>query len=133
MTVSGVSSSTVTNYQNSPFAEFRQTFMQMAKAIKSGDLSGAQQAYATLSQLQSGAPANDGNSPFSQALGQIGEALKNGDLTGAQQALDALGQQAHGAHHHHRHHHAADDDGSTTPAAADGGAASGANSVDLTA
>ena len=52
MAVSGVSFPPVNNYQNSPQANFRQTFMQMVKAIKSGDLSGAQQAYATLAQMQ---------------------------------------------------------------------------------
>jgi hypothetical protein len=59
--------------------------MQMVKAIKSGDLSGAQQAYATLDQMQSSGQiaAPDPNSPFAAALKQIGQSLQNGDLAGA--------------------------------------------------
>jgi len=75
MAVSGISSSTVSNYQDGPLAQFRQTFMQMTKAIKSGDLSGAQQGYDSLSQMQTGTPASDKDSPLGQALSQIGQAL----------------------------------------------------------
>ena len=53
MTVSAVSSASSLP-STSPQAQFRQDFSQLAKSIQSGDLSGAQQAYAALSQLQSG-------------------------------------------------------------------------------
>jgi hypothetical protein len=112
MTVSGISSSPANTYQNNPVNEFRQTFADLVKSIKSGDLQSAQQAYASLAQLQSngaGPPAN-ANSPFNQALSQIGQALQNGDISGAQQALAALAQQAQGSHHHHHHHQHADSD-----------------------
>jgi hypothetical protein len=91
--------------------DFRQAFSQMVTAIQSGDLSGAQQAYAALGQFQ---PSNQGNqggsapsSPFAQGLGAIGQDLQNGNLSAAQQDLSSLEQQmqsAGGAHHHHHHH-----------------------------
>jgi hypothetical protein len=62
----------------------QQSFVALVSSLNSGDLSGAQQAYSSLSQLQSFA---DPNGPFAQAISQIGQALKRGDLTGAQHAL----------------------------------------------
>jgi len=62
----------------------QQAFVALVSSLNSGDLSRAQQAYSSLSQLQSFA---DPNGPFAQAISQIGQALKRGDLTGAQHAL----------------------------------------------
>jgi hypothetical protein len=104
MAVSGISSSSVNGYQPSQQDDFRQQFLQLAKSLNSGDLAGAQQAYASLTQAQ-GSTQIDPNSPFGQALSQIGKSLQSGDLSGAQQALSSLKQQgAQGAHHHHHHH-----------------------------
>jgi hypothetical protein len=92
----------------------------------------AQQAYASLTQLQSngqGPPAN-ANSPLNQALSQIGQALQNGDISGAQQTLSTLAQQAQGPHHHHHHDHAGSDADSTANAPAPSGIGA---TVDVTA
>jgi len=100
MAISAISSVATGNYQTGSQAGLRQTFLSIITSVRSGDLSGAQQAFATLSQLQSKgqAPAADPNSPFAKALSQIGQSLQNGDIAGAQQALASLGQQVH-AHH----------------------------------
>jgi hypothetical protein len=66
----------------------RQSLVALVSSLKSGDLSGAQQAYASLSQLQTNGSANPNG--FAQALSQIGQALQSGDLAGAQQALSSL-------------------------------------------
>jgi hypothetical protein len=126
MAVSAVSGAPAAYQPNQQNAEFRQTFGQLVSAIKSGDLTGAQQAYAALSQLQSSGagPANP-NSPIAQALDQIGQALQDGDISGAQSALESLGQQARGAHHRHHHHH--HHDGSSPPDPASGAAGSGSD------
>jgi hypothetical protein len=104
MSVSGISAVPTTSFQSSQ-SGFRQEFGQLVSSLNSGDLSGAGQAYATLSQLQSSGqgPSTNPNSPVSQALAQIGQALQSGDLGAAQQALSSL-QQSHGGHHHHGHH-----------------------------
>ena len=124
MAVTGVSSSSPT-YQSNPFVDFRQAFMQMAKAINSGDLAGAQQAFASLSEMQGGnQPA--ANSPVAQALNQIGQDLQNGDIGGAQQALNALKSQMQHTHHHGRHHPSASStEGSATSTDSDGTQAPG--------
>jgi len=64
-----------------------QSFVALVSSLNSGDLSGAQQAYSSLSQLQRfGNP----NGPFAQAMNQVGQALQSGDLNAAQEALSSL-------------------------------------------
>jgi hypothetical protein len=65
----------------------RQAFIALVNSLNSGDLSGAQQAYSSLGQLQRFA---NPNGRFAQAMNQIGQALQDGDLTGARQALSSL-------------------------------------------
>jgi hypothetical protein len=70
----------------------QQTLAALVSAVNSGDLPGAQRAYASLSEIQGngqGRLANP-NGPFAQAVSQIGQALRSGDLSGAQQALSSL-------------------------------------------
>ena len=144
MAISGVSSasSIPTNTQTDP----RLLFAQLSKAISSGDINGAQQAYAQLTQAlgNNGAAGstNNSNDPFSQALAAIGQSLQNGDIGGAQQALASLQQQMQAArgHHHHGGHHgdgqasasasASNTTASTTPTLSSG---TSGNAVDVTA
>jgi hypothetical protein len=58
----------------------------LVSALNSGDLHGAQQAYASLSQLQSFA---DAHGPFAEVISQIGQALDRGDLTEALRAMES--------------------------------------------
>lgn len=81
-----------------------QHFQALTAALQSGDLGGAQQAFASLSSSSSG--KSDG------PLAQVGQALQNGDLGAAQQALQAL-QAKRGHHHHH-----AGSESATPPASA---------------
>lgn len=69
--------------------ECRRQHAQVAlwQAVNSGDLTGAQRAYSSLSQFPSSA---DPNGPLAQAISQVGQALKRGDLTAAQNALASL-------------------------------------------
>src|ERR1017187_417734 len=77
------------------FFSNRQTDLkQLGSALKSGNLSDAQQAYNTLVTLGQGGPSADGE-PFSkssraQAFETIGQALQSGDLAGAQAAFATL-------------------------------------------
>jgi hypothetical protein len=106
MSISAISGLTTNPVQPSNAqTNFRQTFNQLVSALNSGNLSGAQQAFSALGQLQNSgqSPSPSPNSPLANALNQIGQALQNGDITGAQQALASL-QQAQGGHHHHGHH-----------------------------
>lgn len=70
----------------------QQTFAALVSALNSGDLPGAQRAYASLSDIQASSQGRfaNPNGPFAQAVSQIGQALRSGDLGGAQQALSLL-------------------------------------------
>jgi len=70
----------------------QQTFAALVTALNSGDLTGAQRAYASLSDIQGSSQGRfaNPNGRFAQAVSQIGEALRSGDLSGAQQALSSL-------------------------------------------
>jgi hypothetical protein len=72
---------------------------QLTSAISSGDLQGAQSAYATLSNLQQSSGAGGSNGPLGQFLSSIGADLSKGDMTTAQSDLTTF-QKAHGGHHH---------------------------------
>lgn len=106
----------------------RQQFLQLVKAINSGNLTGAQQALAQLNQTlgnnsNGSNNADSPNDPFAQALDTIGQALQSGDIGGGQQALASLQQQAQAARGHHHHHGHGGDAGSTGSTNASGTAA----------
>ncbi len=78
--------------------------------MQSGNLTQAQQDYATLSQNISGA-TQSGINPALQALTQLGKDLQSGNLGAAQQDYSTVQQdvqqntaQVRGHHGHHRHH-----------------------------
>jgi hypothetical protein len=104
MSIAAISSSSVINQTSQPTSS-QQLLSQLLNSIKSGDLDGAQKAYAAFTQAQSanGSTANP-NSPLAQALNQIGQALQSGNIGGAQQALTSLQGQARGGHHDGHHH-----------------------------
>lgn len=116
MAVSSISAAAVSNTQSADQQQFRQQLTQLFRAVKSGDLNGAQQAYDSLTEAQAGSP-NGGNGPLAQVLDQIGQSLKSGDLAGAQSALQSFQTTLQAAHHGHHHHHKADSQG-TAPNAA---------------
>jgi hypothetical protein len=131
MSISGISSDpTVSqNYASNPFQQVRKDFAALGKALQSGNVSDAQNAFATLqtdmqnigqSQNSQQAVASTqqagANSQLDNDLNALSSALGNGDLQGAQKAFAAVqkdmqqarqtqgGQQTQKAHHHHHHH-----------------------------
>ena len=131
MGISAVSSSSTTPQTQTDNGW--QQFMQLAKAIQSGDTNAAQQAYTTFTQSAAGKQAaSDPNSPLAQALSQIGQSLQSGDVSGAQQALASLKPQGHHHHHHHGGGGAAQAGGSAQPTVPTDPNAPGAN-VNVTA
>jgi hypothetical protein len=120
MSVSGISSSsglTSADWQ-SKAQQVKADYSSLADALKSGNLSDAQQAFAALQQdlpPRAQAAAADSSTP----LGALGNALQTGDLAGAQKAFASL-QQARQGHHHH--HAAAASAAVTSPTSNDGDA-----------
>ncbi len=130
MSISGVSGSTA-SYATTQQDSQRQNLIALTKAINSGDLSGAQQAYSALTDPSNGNTPHP-NSPLGQALAQIGKDLQSGDLGDAQQTLSNLRGQARGHHHHHHHAAATEPPPQTTPPA-DAPSSSTSNVLDIKA
>lgn len=119
------------------------SFKNLAKSLESGDLAGAQTAFAALQQNAPPAAADVSSgsgqaNPFADDISAIGKALSAGDLTGAQTAFAKLrddgqaaqaakggeGTQAAGGHHHGHH--------GAKPAAASDAPASNASTTSAT-
>jgi hypothetical protein len=96
MSMTGISNTSPMTSASGPDSSVRTAMQQLTSAISSGDLQGAQSAYATLQQS-----TGKGNStgPMAQFLSSVGSDLSNGDLTSAQNSLSTF-QKAHGGHHH---------------------------------
>jgi len=117
MSVSGISSSTLFNYSNPNIQnnqqQFQQEFQQLGQDLQSGNLSAAQQDFATLQQIgpqASSTLSTQSSNPMVQALNQLGQDLQSGNVSAAQKDYTNLKQdfqnaahtQIHG--HHHGHH-----------------------------
>lgn len=121
MSVSSITSSTASGLNQvnwrSTVKQGKQDFGQLLGALQSGDVSGAQQAYAAMQQLlpvqaatpadSSGATSGGANSDTVKAdFSALGKALSSGSLTGAQDAVAQLQKdaqayrQAHPSHGH---------------------------------
>jgi hypothetical protein len=119
--------------------QLKQDFKQLANALQSGNLTGAQQAFKALQQLQqsnqsggqssNGQQSSTGNNPIQNDFAALGQALSSGNLSAAQsdfsqlktdmQAAGASGASgAQSAHrgHHHRHASSASDSDSDSAA-----------------
>jgi Tfp pilus assembly protein PilF len=83
MSVTSSLSSSYTSGTNPNQAANRKNFHELRTDLKSGNVSGAQQAYASLTQNVPSAVLNDPNT----ALSQLGTALQSGNTTQAQQDL----------------------------------------------
>ncbi len=81
-----------------------QDFQDLRSSLKSGDLSAAQQAFATLSQDIQNASSSvgkslfDPSSPIGKDFEAIGKALQCGDLSSAKQAFQAFTRDIRSAH-----------------------------------
>jgi hypothetical protein len=125
----------------------QQDIKSLANALQSNDLSGAQNAFASLLQLLSTASSSansqkqsttvsasgssNGTSSITNDLSTLGQAIQSGNLTSAQNDFSKLMQdmQAIGGGHHHHHHHKMSASTKDTTTAAATGASTGTNSL----
>lgn len=70
----------------------KSAFIDLIKAIRSGDISSAKNSYSALLDQQN-QNTTQNQSPLDAFLSQVGSALDNGDINAAQKALQALAQQ----------------------------------------
>jgi hypothetical protein len=92
----------------SQWKQRKQDWQNLEKALSSGDINSAQQAFASVQkdmesvQVKQGSKQGNKGQQFEQDLQNLQNALSSGDLTAAQKAFSALSQQgATGAHYHH--------------------------------
>ncbi|HEY3779518.1 MAG TPA: hypothetical protein VGL56_00435 [Fimbriimonadaceae bacterium] len=90
-------------------------FQTLQQDLSSGNLQGAQSAFAAIQQQfqsQGGTSATSAvtsssstssSNPVSTDVSALGQALQSGNLSAAQQAFQSLQTAAKGAHHHHHH------------------------------
>lgn len=111
--------------------QLQQGFQQLAQDLQSGDLSQAQNDFASLQPLLPGNPQNfavnsaaqNGN-PLATAVSQLAKDLQSGnvnatqsDLATVRQDVQQLGQSQGAGHaHHHHHHHSGSGDASQSSA-----------------
>jgi hypothetical protein len=118
MSVSGISSSNLLNYSNQNIQnnqqQFQQEFHQLGQDLQNGNVSAAQQDFATLQQFgpqSSSTLSTQTSHPMVQALNQLGQDLPSGNVSAAQKDYTNLKQDFQNAshtraHHHHRSHSA---------------------------
>src|SRR5277367_965248 len=100
------------------FQQIQSEFQQLGQDLQAGNLTQAQQDYATLSQnfpaaqsATTAAPtAANSSNPIAQAFTALSRDLQNGNISGAQQDYATIQQdfqqqqQGAGQVHHHHHH-----------------------------
>jgi len=82
----------------------RNDFRQLGQDLQTGNLTQAQQDFATLAQSVPGALQNN-NNPLVQDLKTLGKDLQSGNLSAAQQEYSKVQQDAQHVYSHVRHHH----------------------------
>jgi outer membrane protein assembly factor BamD (BamD/ComL family) len=116
MSLSGISSSNLFNYENQSVQnkaqQIQQEFQQLGQDLQSGNLSAAQTDFTTLQQIGSNSSSTSStasSNPLAQAFNQLGQDLQSGNLSAAQQDFTNIQQdlqsQASPARGHHHHHH----------------------------
>lgn len=140
MTISSVSS-TNNAYQTSSvqdnLKQARQDFQNLAGALQSGDLSGAQNAFSALQQIMQSVPASgqtqsQGNSTQNQLstdMTALAKALQSGDMSSAQDAFKKLQQDMQVARQGHHHAHGAKG-ASNAPSSSTGSSTTGTTDSD---
>jgi len=114
MSVSGISSSSLFDFNTQAAQnkrqQFQQEFQQLGQDLQSGNLSAAQSDFAALEQLKpqtSSTASLSSNSPIAQAFQQLSQDLQSGNVSAAQQDFAKIQQdvQSEGAQGYHHHHH----------------------------
>jgi hypothetical protein len=117
MSITGISSSSlfqqsITQSVQNKFQQIQSQFQQLGQDLQAGNLSQAQQDFATLTQNLPAAQQQNSTSTLSQAFNTLGQDLKAGNLSAAQQDFTAIQQdvkEQSGQVQHHHHHRLASD------------------------
>jgi hypothetical protein len=112
MSVAGISSSSLFNYSNPNIQnnqqQFQQEFQQLGQDLQNGNVTAAQQDFATLQQLGPQASSTlsaQTSNPMAEALNQLGQDLQSGNVSAAQKDYTNLKQDFQNSSHTRAHHH----------------------------
>jgi hypothetical protein len=116
MSISAIASSlfqsSITQSVQNKFQQIQSEFQQLGQDLQAGNLSQAQQDFATLTQsLPGGQPQNASGGTLAQAFNALAQDLKAGNLSAAQKDFTTIQQdvrQDSGQIQHHHHHRASD-------------------------
>jgi hypothetical protein len=118
--------------------QMRQDFQSLQNSLASGDLAGAQNAFAAVQQdfqnfkpQNAGTSTSQGTSQVQQDLQSLQNALSSGDIDSAKQALAAFQQDVKKAHGHHHHNGGSDATSSTDASTGSTGSSPASNSFSL--
>ncbi len=123
MSVAGISSSNLFNFNAQSVQNRKQEFQQLGQDLQSGNLSAAQADFATLQKNgpQASSTASSQNSnPVGQDVTQLAQDLQSGNLSAAQQDYTKVQQDFQNqtsltqTHSHHHHHHSGGESSSST-------------------
>jgi len=113
MSVSGISSSSLFDYNTQSVQnrkqQFQQEFQQLGQDLQSGNLSAAQADFATLQQLgpqTNSTSSSQSSNPIAQEFSQLSQDLQSGNVSAAQKDYSTIQQdfQTHAGQAHHHHH-----------------------------
>jgi hypothetical protein len=115
MSISAIASSlfqpSVTQSVQNKFQQVQSEFQQLGQDLQAGNLSQAQQDFATLTQNLPAGQQQSTSGPLAQAFNSLAQDLKAGNLSAAQKDFTTIqqdAQQGSGQIQHHHHHRASD-------------------------
>jgi hypothetical protein len=115
MSITSIASSlfqpSITQNVQNKFQQIQSEFQQLGQDLKAGNLSQAQQDFATLTQNLPGGQQQNATGPLARAFSLLGQDLKAGNLLAAQRDFTTIQQdvqQQSGQIQHHHHHRASD-------------------------
>jgi outer membrane protein assembly factor BamD (BamD/ComL family) len=110
MSVAGISSSNLFDFNSQSVQNRKQQFQQLGQDLQSGNLSAAQSDFTTLQQSGpqiSASSSNQNTSPIAEDFKQLSSDLQSGNISAAQQDYAKIQQdfqsEAAGKHAHHHH------------------------------
>jgi hypothetical protein len=115
MSISAIASSlfqpSITQSVQNKFQQVQSEFQQLGQDLQAGNLSQAQQDFATLTQNLPGGQQQNTTGPLAQAFNSLARDLKAGNLAAAQKDFTTIQQdvqQQSGQIQHHHHHRVSD-------------------------
>jgi hypothetical protein len=131
MSISAIASSlfqpSITQSVQNKFQQVQSEFQQLGQDLQAGNLSQAQQDFATLTQSLPGGQPQNTTGPLAQAFNSLAQDLKAGNLSAAQKDFTTIQQdvqQESGQIQHHHHHRVSDTQDSSSASGQQGNAIS---------